>query len=169
MLRRLETLLLDLAVFAVIGLGVLITLSVILRATLNSGVPDAIVMVAELMVAAVVLPLAATTAQRAHITVEFVSNRLPPKMRDWLVVFGSIVGLLALLPLIYAGFREVSHAMTSGGYFFGELMLPKWPGRVIFLAGISFCWLRLLLMVIADLRAIHAGRPLAETAHDEGV
>lgn len=169
MLRRIEALLLDLAVFAIIGLGALITLSVVLRATLNSGVPDAIVMVAELMVAAVVLPLAATTAQRANITVEFVSDRLPPRTRDWLVVFGSVVGLLALLPLIYAGFREVSHAMTSGGYFFGELMLPKWPGRVIFLVGISFCWLRLLLMVIEDLRAIRAGRPLGETAHDEGV
>ena len=57
MLRRIERLLLDLAVFAVIGLGVLITASVLLRITVNSGIPDTIVIVRELMVVAIVLPL----------------------------------------------------------------------------------------------------------------
>ena len=39
MLRRIEMLLLDLAVFAVAALGLLITASVVLRVTVNSGVP----------------------------------------------------------------------------------------------------------------------------------
>ncbi len=165
MLRRIEKLLLDLAVISVIGLGGLITTTVLMRVFLNSGVPDAIVMVRELMVAAIVLPLAVTTAQRAHIAVEFVSNRLPENAQKALVVLGSVFGLLALAPLIYAGWREVVHAMTSGGFYFGELMLPKWPGRVIFLVGISFCWLRLLLMVIADVGAMRRGEALSETAY----
>jgi TRAP-type C4-dicarboxylate transport system permease small subunit len=165
MLRRIEKLLLDLAVVAVIGLGVVITTTVLLRVFFNSGVPDAIVMVRELMVAAIVLPLAVTTAQRAHIAVEFISNRLPENAQKTLIVMGSVFGLLALAPLIYAGWREAVHAMTSGGFFFGELMLPKWPGRVIFLLGISFCWLRLFLMVVADVRAMRRGAPLAETAY----
>lgn len=114
MLRRIERLLVDLAIISVLGLGVLITATVLLRAFFNSGVPDAIVMVAELMVAAVILPLAATTANRAHIVVEFVSNRMPPRVRDGLVVFGSIFGLLALAPLIWAGWREVTHTIASG-------------------------------------------------------
>lgn len=165
MLRRIELLLLDLAVVAVIGLGLLITTTVLLRVFFNSGVPDAIVMVRELMVAAIVLPLAVTTAQRAHIAVEFVANRLPETGQKALIVLGSVFGLLALAPLIYAGWREAAHAMTSGGFFFGELMLPKWPGRVIFLIGMSFCWLRLALMVVADLRAMRRGAPLAETGY----
>ncbi|SNR27424.1 TRAP transporter small permease [Puniceibacterium sediminis] len=165
MLRRIEQLLLDLAVAAVIGLGVLITATVLLRVCFNSGVPDAIVMVRELMVAAIVLPLAVTTAQRAHIAVEFVSNHLSENGQKALVVLGSVAGLFALAPLIYAGWREAAHAMTSGGFFFGELMLPKWPGRVIFLIGMSFCWLRLLLMVVADFKAMWHGEPLAETAY----
>ena len=53
MLRRIEMWLLDLAVAAVIALGLLITVTVVLRVTMNSGVPDTIVMVRELMVAAV--------------------------------------------------------------------------------------------------------------------
>ena len=168
MLRRIEMLLLDLAVFAVAALGLLITASVVLRVTVNSGVPDTIVMVRELMVAAIVLPLAVTTAQRAHIVVEFLSNRLPRRGQEALIVFGSVFGLLALAPLIWAGWREATHALTSGGFFFGDLQLPKWPGRILFLLGISMCWLRLLGMVVTDLRDLRAGRPLAETAYLRG-
>jgi len=157
MLNRIERLLLDLAAFAVAGLCLLITISVVLRATVNSGIPDAIVMVAELMVAAIVLPLAAATTARAHIVVEFVSNKLSLAAQDRLIVAGSIFGAVALMPLLYAGWNEAAKNIASGSFYFGELSLPKWPGRVIFLIGLSFCWLRLVLMAVADIRTIRSG------------
>ena len=157
MLKRFERLLLDLAAAAVAGLCLLITASVVLRATVNSGIPDTIVMVAELMVAAITLPLAAATLARAHIVIELLAQNLPRRVQDWLIVFGSVIGLLALMPLLYAGWNEVSKTFSSGSYYFGQLNLPKWPGRVIFLIGLGFCWLRLLLMVMSDLRTIMRG------------
>jgi TRAP-type C4-dicarboxylate transport system permease small subunit len=157
MLTRIESFLLNLAAAAIIGLGLLITTSVVLRATLNSGIPDTINMVGELMVAAIVLPLAATAAARGNIVVEVLSERLPARTQDWLVVLGSFVGLLALAPLIWAGWKEAVHTIESGSYFFGQLSLPKWPGRVIFLFGVSFCWLRLALQMAGDIRTIRAG------------
>ena len=157
MLTRIESFLLNLAAAAIIGLGLLITTSVVLRATLNSGIPDTINMVGELMVAAIVLPLAATAAARGNIVVEVLSERLPARTQDWLVVLGSFVGLLALAPLIWAGWKEAVHTIESGSYFFGQLSLPKWPGRVIFLFGVSFCWLRLALQMVGDIRTIRAG------------
>ncbi|MGH1460192.1 MAG: TRAP transporter small permease [Paracoccaceae bacterium] len=166
MLRRIERLLLDLAVFAVIGLGVLITASVLLRITVNSGIPDTIVIVRELMVVAIVLPLAVATLERAHIVVEFLSNKMPTRVQDWLIVGGSIFGLFALSPLIFAGWRETVHTIESGAFFFGQLNLPKWPGRLIFLIGISFCWLRLLLMVIGDIRTIRSGGSVIKPTHE---
>ena len=166
MLRRIERLLLDLAVFAVFGLGVLITASVLLRITVNSGIPDTIVIVRELMVVAIVLPLAVATLERAHIVVEFLSNKMPTRVQDWLIVGGSIFGLFALSPLIFAGWRETVHTIESGAFFFGQLNLPKWPGRVIFLIGISFCWLRLLLMVIGDIRTIRSGGSVIKPTHE---
>ena len=166
MLRRIERLLLDLAVFAVIGLGVLITASVLLRITVNSGIPDTIVIVRELMVVAIVLPLAVATLERAHIVVEFLSNKMPTRVQDWLIVGGSIFGLFALSPLIFAGWRETVHTIESGAFFFGQLNLPKWPGRVIFLIGISFCWLRLLLMVIGDIRSIRRCGSVIKPTHE---
>ncbi|WP_372891308.1 TRAP transporter small permease subunit [Rhodosalinus sp.] len=165
MLRRVELLLVHLAAVSVLGLGLLITTTVILRVAVNGNVPDAIVLVRELMVAAVVLPLAATTANRAHIVVEVFSNLLPERARDALVVFGSVFGLVALAPLIWAGWREVTGAIASGAYYFGDLNLPKWPGRTVFLLGISLCWLRLAVMVAGDLRALRAGRPLSPTGY----
>ncbi|ETX29594.1 TRAP transporter small permease [Roseivivax isoporae] len=162
MLLRLERLLLDLAVLAVIGLGGLITATVLLRTLFNSGVPDAIVIVAELMVAAIVLPAAAVTANRAHIAVEVVTNRLPPRAQDGLIVFGTCFGLIALAPLIYAGWREAASALADGGYFFGELNLPRWPGRVIFLFGVSLCWLRLLVMLVRDVGHLRRGERIPQ-------
>ena len=158
MLHRIERLLLDLAAFAVAGLCLLITVSVVLRATVNGGIPDTIVMVAELMVAAIVLPLAAATTARAHIVVEFVSKMLSRRAQDILVVTGSIFGLLALLPLLWAGWNETAKHLASGSFYFGQLGLPKWPGRGIFLLCLSFCWLRLLLMAVDDIRTIRSGR-----------
>ena len=164
MLARIERLLLDLSVVAIAGLGLLITASVVLRAGFNSGIPDTLVMVRELMVAAIVLPLAAATAARAHIVVEVLARRLPVRVQGGLVVAGSAFGLLALAPLIWAGWREASHALSGGGFFFGELSLPKWPGRVVFLVGVSFCWLRLLLLVVADVRRLRTGEPVPGVA-----
>jgi len=167
MLRRIELLLVDLAVAAVLMLGLLITVTVGLRAFANSGVPDAIVLVRELMVAAILLPLAAATARRAHIAVEVFANLLPGRARDALVIFGSVFGLLALAPMMWAGWREVTGTFASGSYYFGDLNLPKWPGRAVFLLGISFCWLRLALLVVGDLRALARGDPLAPTGYDK--
>ncbi|WP_341212377.1 TRAP transporter small permease [uncultured Limimaricola sp.] len=172
MLTRIESFLLNLAAVAVIGLGLLITTSVLLRATLNSGIPDTINMVRELMVAAIVLPLAATAAARANIVVEVLSERLSPRTQDWLVVMGSVIGLLALMPLIWAGWNEAVHTLKSGSYFFGQLSLPKWPGRVIFLFGVGFCWLRLAVQVVGDIRTIRSGGRVltglsSHTPHEE--
>ncbi|SPJ22600.1 TRAP transporter small permease [Palleronia abyssalis] len=157
MLRWVERFLLDLAAAAIVALGLLITASVLLRITLNSGIPDTVVMVAELMVAAIILPLAATIAARANIVVEVLSQHFPGRVQDCLVILGGVIGLLALLPLLWAGYREAASAIESGGFFFGQLNLPKWPGRVLFLFGLIVCWVRLLVQVVADMRTFARG------------
>ncbi|MEL0437177.1 TRAP transporter small permease [Phycobacter sp. K97] len=169
MLKALESFLLNLAVAAVIALGLLITASVVSRALFNFALPDTIVIVRELMVAAIVLPLAAATLARSHVAVEFIAAKMPRRAQAWLAVFGSFVGLFALMPLIYAGGREFAHTFTSGGFFYGDLELPKWPGRLVFLVGISLCWLRLLVLVVQDIRSIRTGDFSFVDTHAEGL
>jgi len=157
MLFRLESILLALGAVAVVLLGVLITSNVVARSVLGTSIPDSVIIVQELMVAAILLPLAATTASRAHICVEFVSNKFGPYTKSWLIVLGSFIGLLALTPLIYAGWREFTSNWTSGSFYFGDLALPKWPGKFLFILGIGACWLRLLELIVRDTRTILAG------------
>jgi TRAP-type C4-dicarboxylate transport system permease small subunit len=157
MLFRLETMLLGLGALAVMLLGVLIAGNVVARAAFGTSIPDSVIIVQELMVAAILLPLAACTAARAHVSVEFITDRFPPRLRSWLIVMGSVIGLFALSPLIYAGGRELISNWNSGSFYFGDLGLPKWPGRLFFVLGMGACWLRLAEIAIRDGATVLSG------------
>ncbi|MGH1414980.1 MAG: TRAP transporter small permease [Pelagimonas sp.] len=152
MLKRFENILLGLAALAVLVMGAMITLNVVLR-LFGTSLPDSVVLVRELMVAGILLPLAAVTAARAHVCVEVLTNRLPPRVTQFLILIGWVIGLVALAPMVYAGWRELVATWTKGSFFFGDLSLPKWPGRLIFFVAMSACWLRLFLVLIEDAQA----------------
>lgn len=150
MLKRLENLLLAAAAMAVLAMGVMITVNVILRLAGNS-LPDSVVIVQELMIVAIVLPLAAVTAARAHISVEVLTARLPERVQRALLPLGWIVGLVALIPLGWRGWTEFLSAWQGGSFYFGDLSVPKWPGLLCFALGIAVCCLRLLWILLEDL------------------
>ena len=166
---QLEKLLLGLGALAVILLGILIAGNVAARAFFGASFPDSVIMAQELMIAAILLPLAAATTARAHVCVEFITNRLGARAKSWTIVLGSVVGLLALAPLIYAGWREFLSNWNSGSFYFGDLGLPKWPGRLLFLIGIGACWLRLLELAVRDTRTILSGGYIDDTDATSGI
>ncbi|MEQ6204361.1 TRAP transporter small permease [Sulfitobacter sp. HNIBRBA2951] len=168
MLVPLEKILLALGALAVILLGVLITSNVIARAAFNSFIPDSVIMVRELMVAAIVLPLAAATAQRAHVSVAFLSDRFNPRFRSWLIVAGALFGMLAFAPLIYKGVLELIKVIERGSFFSGDLDLPKWPGHLFFVLGLSAAWLRLAELFVRDLRSVLRGDTVSDEQQHAG-
>lgn len=151
MLARIEKLALDASVVAVIALGLLITASVVGRATIGTEVPDAIIMVRELMVAAIMLPLAAATAGRAHVSVTFVTDKMGQRLRAGLIIFGTVFAVFAMMPLLWAGGRQLGRAWASGEFYAGDFDLPRWPGMAIFLAALALMWVRLLVLAVADM------------------
>ncbi|RJE80365.1 TRAP transporter small permease [Paracoccus sp. JM45] len=153
-MKTIERTLLDLAVLALALLGGVIFINVVMRSVFGTGLPDAIIMVRELMVAAVILPMAAATAARSHVAVTFISDRLPDPVRAWLIVLGHAVGVLALLPLLYAAQRMLGQTWTSGEFYYGDLNLPRWPGLALFLAGLLLMWVRLAILLVGDLRQV---------------
>ncbi len=155
MLKRIEALLLGLAALAVLAMGAMITVNVVLR-LFGTSLPDSVVLVRELMVAAIILPLAAVTAARAHVCVEVLTNLMPPRVTQGLILVGWVIGLIAFAPLVYAGWRELASTWSSNSFYFGDLSLPKWPGRLIFFVGMAVFWLRLLLVLVQDSRAFFA-------------
>ena len=153
MLVRIEKILLGAAGVCVIAMGMLITMTVLLRSLAGWGVPDDVVIVKELMVGAIVLPLAAVSSARAHIAIEFLYKHLPGKTQAWLLAFSSAFALISLVPIAYAAWRELAHVIAIDSYFFGELSLPKWPGRFAFFVGIGFFALRMAVLFFQDLKA----------------
>ncbi|MDN5568547.1 MAG: TRAP transporter small permease [Paracoccus sp. (in: a-proteobacteria)] len=166
-MKAIERTLLDLAVLALVLLGSVIFINVVMRSAFGTGLPDAIIMVRELMVAAVILPMAAATAERAHVAVTFISDRMPENIRAWLIVLGHLIGVLALLPLLYAAQRMLGQTWASGEFYYGDLNLPRWPGLALFFAGLVLMWVRLVILLVGDLRQVVAtGRIVDADGHE---
>lgn len=163
---RVEKLLLDLGALAIIVFCIYICAGIILRSLFASQVPDEVVIVGELMVAALILPLGFVAADRGFIAVELLTNRMPPIVQRWLNVLAVSVGLLATLPITYAAFHAAETALTSGNYFFGLLSLPEWPGRLAFFCGYVVFVVRLLDLLIHDLLVGFGVLPFETDAHD---
>ncbi|RJL02890.1 TRAP transporter small permease [Paracoccus aestuarii] len=166
-MRLIERTLLDVAVLALVALCVVIFANVVARAVFGTSVPDAIILVRELMVAAIILPLAAATAARGHVAVTFFSDRMPPGLRARLIVLGHVIGLLALIPLIYAAWRVTARTYGSGEFYYGDLNLLRWPGIALFMAGLALMWVRMAVMLVGDLAQIRRGDVIRDADGNE--
>lgn len=159
MLGIIERALSSVAALCVIGLCVVITGTVLSRGLLGWGIPDDVTIVRELMIGAIILPLAYVTSSRSHIAVEVLYDRLGRRTQLSLMAFGTTFGFLTLLPLVYAAWNELLYAIDSETYFFGDLELPEWPGKLAFFVGLFFFIIRLSLLMASDLRdAWNGGR-----------
>lgn len=167
-MKLIERIMLELAAVSVLALVVLITASIIARGVFHANVPDTIILVRELMIPSIILPLAAATANRSHIAVTFVTDAMSPAWRSRLVLFGWVVAMLAVMPLIYAAWRDFSHAWNRNSFYDGELQLPQWPMRFVFLAGLAAMWVRLALVFVADLREYLSTGTILEASHSGG-
>jgi len=150
-MKAIERIMLEFSVLAALALTLLITANVIGRQFFNQSVPDIVIIVRELMVPTIVLPLAAATANRAHIAVTFVTDSLSPRARGVLIIMGWCIALLAMLPLIYASWRNLSGSWRSGEFYDGLLGIPRWPMKLVFLVGLLMMGVRLALVALEDI------------------
>ncbi|QOL79399.1 TRAP transporter small permease subunit [Pseudooceanicola spongiae] len=161
-MKRIEYLLDSMAAIAILILCLLISANIIAREIFLVGIPDIIVFVQELLVPAILFPLSAATAARAHIAIEFIAAQFPDVMNRWIAVLAALLGLLVATVLLCAGWFEFWKTFSSGTHFGGEFRLPKWPGRALFVLAMLFFEIRLLHILWVDLRAAVTGRPAPE-------
>lgn len=153
-LRRLETLLMALSALSILVICTLIFSGVVTRALFNWSLPDAEIFVRDLMIAAVILPLAYVAANRSHIAVDVFINLMPKAVRPWSDLLASLCGFLFLLPIAYGGWKGFYTAWGDGNYYYGEFELPEWPGKLAFCIGYIVFVLRLFSLVIVDTLAV---------------
>lgn len=166
-MKAIERIMLEFAVVSTLALALAITANVLGRQLLGLSVPDIVIIVRELMIPTIIFPLAAATANRAHIAVTFVTDRMSPRMRGNLIVFGWFVALLAMLPLIYASWRNLSGSWSSGEFYDGLLGIPRWPMKLVFLLGLVLMGIRLVLVAIEDMAQLRRTGTVATTSHAE--
>ena len=166
-MKAIERILLEFAVVSALVLAVVITANVLGRQLFGWAVPDIVILVRELMIPTIVFPLAAATANRAHIAVTFVTDRMSPRARGGLIVFGWVVALLAMLPLIYASWRNLSGSWNSGEFYDGLLGIPRWPMKLAFLLGLLLMTVRLVLVALEDISQLRRTGTVTDPGHAE--
>jgi TRAP-type C4-dicarboxylate transport system permease small subunit len=162
-MRRIEHVLNTVAAVSIMLLCILITSNIFAREVIKSGVPDIIIMVQELMIPAILFPLASATAGRAHIAIDVIANFFPASLKRWIAVFAALIGVLTALALLLAGWMEFWKTFHSNAHYGGAFMWPKWPGRALFVLAFGIFVLRLLHVFWVDLRAALTGQPAPET------
>lgn len=159
MFKRIEFVLDTLGAVAVVLLCLLITANIVTREFIQFGIPDSMILVRELMVPAILFPLSAATAKRAHVAIEFIAQHFPDGLNRWIAVLSALIGLLVVTTLLYAGWLELAKNFSNKAHYGGEFQLPKWPSRALFLLAIGMFWLRVLQTVWVDFKAAVTGTP----------
>lgn len=149
-MKRLELILVEMATLSIIILALLIFADVAAVVVFNSYIPDVVIIARELMVLAIILPLAATTSNKAHISVEVIANLMPEKVVKRLITFGYFFAAVAIVPLTFVAIKDLVQQVDTGELFYGDLQLPVWPGRLAFSIGMTMCLLRLITLFVGD-------------------
>lgn len=163
MLNRIEFVLDTLGAISIALLCLLIVAIVTCREFFGFGVPDGIIIVREFMVPAILFPLSAATAKRAHVSIEVIANHFPASLNRWIAVFAALVGIVVVSALLVGGWEQLLKTLERGSHHGGDLFIPKWISRGAFVLAFAFVLLRLLTILWTDLRAAVTGRPAPET------
>jgi TRAP-type C4-dicarboxylate transport system permease small subunit len=154
--RLIERITIAIAAVAVLAAGTIICINVVGRATIGFNIPDAEIIIQDLMVVAVLLPLATVAGRRAHISVDLFVRKLGPRIRRRLYAAMGTLSVLFLIPIVWSGWHNFANAWRGGGYYDGSLEIAEWPGRLAFLVG----------MLVFTARSVH--RMFTDYAGAEG-
>jgi TRAP-type C4-dicarboxylate transport system permease small subunit len=148
--RLIERIAIAIAAAAVLAAGAIICISIAGRTAFRFGIPDAEIIIQDLMVLAVMLPLATVAGRRAHIAVDVLVRRLAPHARRRLNAAMGVLSVLFLIPIVWSGWANFSSAWRTGGYYDGGLEIAEWPGRLAFLVGMLIFVARTIHRVFTD-------------------
>ena len=92
---------------------------------------------------------------------------MSPRTRGRLIIFGWFVALLAMLPLLYASWRNLSGSWASGEFYDGLLGIPRWPMKLAFLLGLLMMTIRLVLVALEDISQLRRTGTVTVPSHAE--
>ena len=152
LLALVENAALTIGCIATFIMGLLVTGSVIGRTFFNTPIPDDLLMIGLLMVCVIILPLSYVERDNGHIAVTLVADRLPMGAQRFLRAMGRIIfaGFLGTMGVVVA--QKIPDEFEQRLYYDGQLEIPTWPMKVVFVFGVAVFLLRVAMNLVADIR-----------------
>ena len=116
------------------------------RKVLNKPVPMSYEVGAFMLVFIVFMGLAYSQRQRAHIRVEFLTLRMPPRLRAVMDLVAFTLGVAIYGAIFYQTFKWSYHSFEIGEYVAGLVNIPKWPSQF----AVAFGALLISLQFLSD-------------------
>ena len=130
----------------VLLLMILVVADITGRYVFNRPVPMAYEFGSFMLVFIVFLALASTQRAGAHIRVEFVTLRLPPRARVCLDILAYCLGILVYATILWRGFGWAWTSWQVGDYVAGLINIPRYPSQFVVPLGAAI----LCLQFVAD-------------------
>ena len=157
-LRKIEGAAMWLACAALLLMGFIVTASVIGRVVFNMPVPDDLIMVGLLMVCVIVLPLAFIERTDGHIAVTIIADRLPLRLQYGFRLLGNILFIAFFGTMGFMLALKVPGEFSEDLYYDGQLDIPTWPMKAMFVFGVAVLVARCLVSLGRNARSVASGR-----------
>ena len=131
----------------VLLLMILVVADITGRYVFNRPVPMAYEFGSFMLVFIVFLALASTQRMGAHIRVEFVTLRLPPRARACLDILAYGLGIMVYATILWRGFGWAWTSWQVGDYVAGLINIPRYPSQFVVPLGAAI----LCLQFVADI------------------
>jgi TRAP-type C4-dicarboxylate transport system permease small subunit len=110
--------------------------------------PCALESVENLLVMTVYLGASIVALERGHVQVDFIARKLPPSVRNYIGVFGNLLGAAAFGLLSWGAWKIVIHVVRIMEVRLGVYSFPLWPFKVLFAVGLTLLVVQLLINAI---------------------
>lgn len=142
-INKLSLILLFVAGIAIVAMTLIMSLDVVARYALKTGIPDTIEISSMLLGAVITLSLAAVTGRGEHIRFSMLSDNFSGRKQLFSKMLTQMIVLVMFgLMTWHATIRGIDN--FKSGEYIGSLQIPIWPFRMMFAFG---CLLTFLVVV----------------------
>ena len=129
-------------------------------------VPDDLIMVGLLMVCVIVLPLAYVERTDGHIAVTVIADLLPLRVQYAFRTLGNLLFVTFFGTMGYMLALKVPGEFAEDLYYDGQLYIPTWPMKAMFVFGVAVLVARCLVSLWTNARAVISGHAPVVSAAD---